>query len=339
MMETFGHAWGGPVARGRLRAAPEDFGVEELLGFEPGGGGEHAWLRIRKREANTADVAAALAHFAGVARGAVSWSGRKDRHALTSQWFSVQLPGAADPDWSAFADPAWQVEQAVRHPRKLRVGTHRANRFWLRARDVSGDAGRVDAQARRIAESGFPNYFGEQRFGEGGRNLHKAREQLARRHRKPPAMLLSAARSWLFNRVLDRRLADGSWCTPQPGDALMLAGTRSLFQCRGDEPDLAERIASFDVDVTGPLWGEGEQPVGADIAQREADWLADEADLRAAVERQRIAAGRRRLRAVASDMDWSFDGGALELAFTLPAGVYATALMRELVDTGSNGQA
>lgn len=331
-METLAYAWGGPVARGRLRAAPEDFAVEELLGFEPDGTGEHAWLWVRKRDANTADVAQSLAQFAGVPQRAVGFSGRKDRHALTWQWFSLQLPGRDDPDWTAAGDDRWQVECAVRHTRKLRVGTHRHNRFRLRVSGLDGGCAGLDARLRQIAAAGFPNYFGEQRFGVQGRNLMRARSELARKHRRPPEMLLSAARGWLFNRVLHERLRDGSWCTPQPGDALMLAGTRSLFECRGDEADLAARIAGFDVDVTGPLWGVGETPVGAAMAAREAEWLAHEAELRSGVERQGAAAGRRRLRAVASDMDWQLAGDAVEFAFTLPAGTYATSLLREAID-------
>ncbi|MEX1082241.1 MAG: tRNA pseudouridine(13) synthase TruD [Halofilum sp. (in: g-proteobacteria)] len=334
-METWAHVWGGPVARGVLRAEPEDFAVEEELGFEPGGGGEHVFLWIRKREANTAEVADALARFAGVARGAVGWSGRKDRRAVTGQWFSVQMPGTADPDWSEFSDARWSVQHSVRHSRKLRIGTHRANRFRLRVRELKGDLKALDARLDHVGNMGFPNYFGEQRFGESGQNLRRAREQLVRRQRKPQPMLLSAARSWLFNRVLDARIADGTWCVPQPGDALMLAGSRSLFQCQGDEPDLEARIGTFDVDVTGPLWGVGAQPVGEAVAEREARWLEDEPALRAGIERQGAAAQRRRFRAVASDLEWSLQGNDLELSFTLPAGVFATSLLREILSVES----
>lgn len=333
-------AWGGPAGGGRLRARAEDFRVDEVLGFEPGGGGEHAWLYVRKRGANTEDVARALARCAGVARGAVGASGMKDRHAETGQWFSVHLPGRDDPDWAACADDRWRVERALRSARKLRTGSHRGNRFALRVRDLDADAGLLAERLQSVHAGGFPNYFGPQRFGRGGDNLRRARAALAAGdggRRRGRGLHLSVARAWLFNRVLDRRVAEGTWCHPRPGDALMLAGTRSVFECRGDEPDLGARIAAFDLDVTGPLWGVGAQPVAAAVAAQEAAWLADEGALCADLERAGVAAARRPLRAPARDLAWALAGDTLELTFTLPRGAYATSLVRELLETEAGG--
>lgn len=328
-------AWGGPAGSGRIRVEPDDFVVEEVLGFEPGGGGEHAWLWVRKRGANTADVAAALARRAGVAVRRVGFSGRKDRNAVTAQWFSVQLPGATDPDWLDSGDERWCVERALRHPRKLRTGTHRGNRFALRVRALDADPEGLEARLRRVAAEGFPNYFGPQRFGHRGENLRRARERLAgdARPGRGHGLELSAARSWLFNRVLDRRVAEASWNVPLPGDALMLAGSRSLFEHGGDDPEVPARVAAHDLDVTGPLWGRGRLPVGAAVAAREAAWLADEAALRAGIERAGVRAARRALRARAEALEWSRAGDTLTLRFVLERGVFATSLLRELLET------
>lgn len=334
-MRSLAHAWGGPVAHGRLRVEPADFRVDEVLGFEPGGGGEHAWLWVRKQDANSEDVAVALAGFAGVARAAVSYSGMKDRRADTGQWFSVHLPGRDDPDWTAFDSERWQVRSTCRHGRKLRTGTHRSNRFVLRIRDLDGDREGLAERLGAVAEHGFPNYFGPQRFGRAGENVRKARRQLAgggrRAGRRLRGLYLSAARSWLFNLVLDRRVADGTWCTPLPGDALMLAGTHSIFECTGAETDLGARIRACDLDVTGPLWGGGQLPVGADVAAREHAWLDDEYELRDALAAGGMRAARRALRAPATELAWSIEDDALVLAFVLPRGSYATSLVRELV--------
>lgn len=331
-------AWGGPAGQGTLRAMPADFRVDEVLGFEPDGDGEHTLLWIRKQNANTADVAAALARFANVPGRAVGTSGRKDRHADTGQWFSVHLAGREDPDWQTFSGENWQVERSARHRRRLRTGTHRANRFHLRIRDFRGDADLVGERLAAVRTAGFPNYFGPQRFGRAGQNLQRARAMLTdglRVRRNQRSMYLSAARSWLFNRVLDQRVRAGNWCTPLPGDALMLAGTRSMFCCHGEEPDLDARIVAMDVHVTGPLWGQGTSVADARADARERAWLEGEGDLAAALEAAGLRADRRALRANASEMDWQFTDSTLELAFTLPSGSFATALLAEAVSTVS----
>lgn len=331
-MMAFARAWGGPGGSGDLRSETADFRVDEVLGFEPGGGGEHAWLWLRKRGVNTEDVAHALARFADVRRGAVGFSGMKDRHADTGQWFSVQLPGRADPDWSSLDPALGVVEYAVRHNRKLRTGSHQANRFVLRLRAVAGDRGVIDERLAAVRAGGFPNYFGPQRFGHGGENLRRARRLLAPDAvRRARGIHLSAARSWLFNRVLDARVRDGSWIRPEPGDALMLAGTNSVFEYRGDEDDIESRHDHFDLHVTGPLWGTGKQPIGPAVAERERAWLEDEPELRAGLERIDMQARRRALRAAAPDLAWDWQGVDLELRFTLGRGIFATSLLDEAV--------
>lgn len=332
MIENLATAWGGPAGSGRLRADPGDFRVEEVLGFEPDGSGEHLWLWVVKRGANSEDVAAEVARCCGVSRRQVGYSGRKDRNAETYQWFSVHLPGAADPDWDAAATPEWRVERAVRHSRKLRTGTHRANAFRLRIRDFDGDRALAETRLATIAESGFPNYFGPQRFGRNGENLVRARAALAGGRRRLSGMQLSAARSWLFNLVLDRRVTDGSWDRALPDDAMMLAGTHSIFRCRGDEDDLETRLAAHDIDPTGPMWGRGEAVAGPMAIARERAWLAGEEPLCAALETLGVRYSRRALRVRPADAGWCWDGDTLALEFTLPSGAFATSLVRELVE-------
>lgn len=134
MNDPLPRAHGGAPASGVLRAEPDDFCVDELLGFEPSGGGEHAFLVLEKTGANTEWVARQLARAAGVAPVAVGFAGLKDRHAVTRQAFTVHPAGRAEPDWSALAIPGVQVVSATRHSRKLKRGAHRGNRFRIRLR-------------------------------------------------------------------------------------------------------------------------------------------------------------------------------------------------------------
>ena len=153
------YAYGNPPLTAVLRSTPEDFQVEEILGYDADGNGEHALLWVEKRGANTDWVARELAKFAGIPPLNVGYAGLKDRHAVTRQTFSVQLAGKPDPDWSAFPAEGVKVLAATRHTRKLKRGALRGNRFVLVLRQVDGDRAVADQILKQIAQRGVPNYF------------------------------------------------------------------------------------------------------------------------------------------------------------------------------------
>jgi tRNA pseudouridine13 synthase len=328
-------AFGEPPLRGTLRATPEDFVVDEQLGFVPGGTGEHVMLHVEKRGANTPWVAGRLAELAGVARRDVGFAGLKDRHAVTRQWFSVGLAGRPEPDWSALDAPGVRVLEAVRHPRKLRRGALTGNRFRLRVRDVSGDPQALATRLDLLVSSGFPNLFGPQRFGRDGGNLVAAQRLFdgtaGRVGREKRGLYLSAARSLLFNAVLAARIADRSWQQARDGEPLVLDGRRSFFIAAADDAALPARLAALEVHPSGPLWGRGGDLGECAAGAFERACLAPFAAWRDGLERGGLEADRRALRARAAGLTWSLDDGVLELDFSLPAGSFATALLRELV--------
>lgn len=333
---TFPHAHGQPRLRGRLRTAPEDFQVREELSFSPDGHGEHVWLWVRKRGANTDWVARRLAEWAGVSASAVSYAGLKDRHAVTEQWFSVHLPGRSEPDWTNVADPDFSVLIARRHSRKLRRGTLAGNAFRIVIRELDGDLDELATRLQLIAATGVPNYFGEQRFGREGGNLARAEamlrgeEPVRDRHRR--GLYLSAARSALFNAVLARRVTEQTWNQPLPGEVLMLAGTHSIFTATELDDVLWRRVAEFDLHPTGPLWGAGEL-----LSRGPARELEEAVATTLPVFRDGLAlAGlkqeRRSLRLIVRDATLeSPDACTAVLHIRLPAGAYATTVLRELI--------
>lgn len=332
-MSNLAFAHGGPPLSGLLRVSAEDFEVDEVLGFAADGAGEHCFLRVEKRNANTEWVAQQLARFAGVAPMCVGFSGLKDRHALTRQTFSVQLPGRADPDWDAMDIEGVRVLEASRHSRKLKRGAHAGNRFRIRLRELRGSGTDADERIGQMARDGVPNYFGEQRFGRNGENLRAARSLFdgARMGRSQRAFALSAARSHLFNRVLDRRVADGSWNQPLEGEVWMLAGTHSIFGPQKLDDELRQRLAAFDIDPTGPLWGQGELRTCGQVAAIEQEIADGEGAFAVGLEAADLRQERRSLRLRASDFAHSWLSDAtLELEFQLPSGTFATALIREL---------
>ena len=329
-------AHGGPPLRGVLRASAEDFEVDEDLGFEPEGSGEHVFVRIEKRDANTEWVARSLATALGLAPVAIGFSGLKDRHALTRQTFSIHLPGKADPDWHALAIEGVRVLDARRHPRKIKRGTHRRNLFRIHLRDLSGDRDAASRLFAAVDARGVPNYFGEQRFGRNGENLRLAAALFdgARLARNQRGFALSAARSHLFNRVLAERVAAASWDRALEGDVWMLAGTHSIFGPQALDAEIERRLLEGDIDPTGPMWGRGELRCTAVVRELEQSVADNDAMFARGLAAADMAQERRSLRLRAADLKQEWIGAdALLLTFSLPSGAFATSLVREICDT------
>ena len=330
-------AHGAPVLAARMRSVPEDFFVEELPGFEASGAGEHLLLTVEKRGMNTAFAAKRIAEWAVVDESAIGYAGMKDRHAVTRQRFSVWLPKRIAPAIEALQSDELRVLDHAWHSRKLPRGALAGNRFVLVLRDAQGDRDAIEQRLRAIPGQGVPNYFGEQRFGRGGGNVEQAVAMFAGRRfkREERTMLLSAARSELFNRVLAARVEADSWNTALEGEVWMLDGSRSVFGPEVLSEALQARLHAFDIHPSGPLWGQGELR-SIDTA-RELEFAALQGDtaarLRTGLERAGLKQERRALRLRPQDMAWCWrDDGALELGFALPPGCYATTVLRELGD-------
>ncbi|MGR8935273.1 MAG: tRNA pseudouridine(13) synthase TruD [Gammaproteobacteria bacterium] len=325
--------YGGPAGEGKIRVTADDFSVNESLSFVPDGSGEHVFLQIEKRHENTDYVAARLARFSGIARRDVGYAGMKDRHARTTQWFSVWLPGKEEPDWTAFNTDTITVLQAMRHGKKLRTGALSRNAFQIAVRDWCGDRVILEKQLHSIKAQGIANYFGEQRFGHGGENVAKAlamfRGQRVKREQR--SLYLSAARSYLFNRILALRIEQHCWNRALPGDALMLDGSHSFFKCEIPDADIEQRVAAGKLHPTGRLWGKGRIEVSGMALALEEQLVAAYPELARGLENAGVDGERRALRVNVADLQWEFvAANDLLLRFSLPAGSYATALLREV---------
>lgn len=325
---------------GVLRTTDDDFVVDEELPYAPAGAGDHVFVRIEKRGATSLDAARSLARGLGVRDRDIGIAGMKDRRAVTRQWLS--LPPPVTPEQAlAVALPDVRVLEAQRHPHKLRTGHVRANRFVLRVRGVAGDAA---ARARDILAAlsrppGAPNWYGEQRFGKDGDNAARGRalvtgERTPGRDRRLDRLMVSALQSQLFNDWLTARLRDGLYDRVLAGDVLHKRGG-GMFVCDDPATDQA-RLAAGEIVVTGPMFGDRMRaPADASPAfAREAEVLGRAGLAPGAFATVRaLAEGTRRDAAieVTAATVVPVDGSTLEVAFTLPGGAYATAVMREIM--------
>jgi len=302
-------------ASATLKRHNEDFDVTELPLQPPIGEGEHVWLYVEKNGANTAFVAQQLAAAAGVQERDVGYAGLKDRYAITRQWFSIYLPKGETPDLTPLEHPEFKVLSQSRHVKKLRPGDLQGNRFRIVLRDVTGEHDAIAALLQAVATQGVPNYFGAQRFGHDGGNVEQGRAMLAReirvRNPKIKGIYLSAARSFVFNEVLALRIQQGLWGQALPGDVLDETGR-----------------------PTGPLWGRGRLTSSGPALALESAVAERHAALCHGMEHAGLDQERRALVASPVDMSWEWpQADQLVLAFSLPAGVYATSVLSEILRT------
>jgi tRNA pseudouridine13 synthase len=325
-------AYGVPLASSRIRQSNADFQVDEQLGFELSGDGEHDYLKIEKDGANTSWVASGLARFAGIRESDVGYAGLKDRHAVTTQWFSVRRPAGDKADWPTMDLEGVRVTQQARHLRKLRRGAHTGNHFRIALRNLADNDEDLDKRLSNIGRAGVPNYFGEQRFGRGGGNLELARDYFSgkRMSRSKRSMAISAPRSFLFNQILDDRVRNGTWNTLLAGDCANLDGSASIFQVAAVDNELERRIDMLDIHPSGALWGSGDLQSEGEVAEREHAIVSRFPEFGEGLQNDRVQQARRALRLGVRDFNWERQGDTVWLDFFLTRGGFATAVLREI---------
>ena len=333
---SYHYANGEPSLSGVIRTQPSDFKVDEKFAFEATGEGEHALLHIKKEDTNTDWLSRQISQLAGVRKVDVSYAGLKDRNAITTQWFSVWLPGKPDPDWSLLNSYNVEILKTIRHNRKLRRGSLRGNQFTLIVRDVNGEVSDLEQRMNTIMQDGVPNYFGDQRFGIDGRNLEKAEIMFGGKREKDRfkrSIYLSAARSAIFNDLLSQRVEMNKWADGIPGDVMLLDNSHSYFLAEEIDVKIIQRLKEHDIHPSGPLWGRGELLSKGIVAELENKLPSKFEIYDVGLKNARLDQDRRSLRLSVSDLHWNYKANnkLLELSFFLPAGGYATSVLREII--------
>lgn len=329
---------------------PEDFVVNELLSMDFCGQGEHLWICLRKTNLNSPYVVKLLAKWADIPVKDVGFSGLKDRHAITTQFFSLRIPKKVAPSitFEQFLqqNQALQPDENIKvisqhwHDKKLQRGTHKFNQFIITLREVQGEKTGIEYQLNLIKADGVPNYFGEQRFGHNDNNLSQVIDLFNKKLKLNPkknsdreriSLYLSSARSELFNAVLAKRVSENCWQTPILGDVMNLSGSHSIFTPEVMDEHIKNRLISADIHLTGPMWGAGDLQSFGDVAKLEQGVIDSRPDY------QLFATGlaefglkqqRRALRLLPTDLSWRWlDTDSLQLQFVLPAGSFATTIL------------
>ena len=322
-----------PKQTALLKAECANFVVKEQLGYDMSGDGEFVAVKVRKTDCNTLFVGEQLAKFAGISARNMSYAGLKDRKAITEQWFSLQMPGQPTPDFSQFSREGVEILDVTRHQRKIRIGSLQGNHFEILLRNAE-ETDELKVRLDFLAKNGFPNYFTEQRFGRDGNNLTQALRwangEIKVKDRNKRSFYLSAARSEVFNLIVAKRIELGLAQQVLNGDILQLNGSHSWFVADESEDltQLQQRLIQQDILLTAPLIGE-EDKSEVDF---ENDIFAQHQALFDLMRQERMKAARRPILMQPQQFQWQFEPNGLRLKFYLPAGSYATALVRELVN-------
>jgi tRNA pseudouridine13 synthase len=334
-----------------IRSRPEDFVVEEIPAYEPCGSGGHVMMRVRKTGLTTLECVSRLARRFGVDPRDIGYAGMKDRHAVTTQTFSIPVAETRPIEQLGALDiEGVELLHAARHGNKLRTGHLRGNRFQVVLRNVTpaGDAPEVARALQETSTRGIPNAFGPQRFGRDGSNPQRAIEWLSGRARGPRAprekrLLISSVQSMMFDDVLGRRVQDGTWDQVLAGDVARRNDNGALFDTDGGEQD-KERARQGEISATGPMFGPRMRwPSGSP------------ADLERSVLREHLGEGellesfgkigpgtRRALRILPGGLEITVPPGepsTMVVRFELPKGAYATTVLGSvcgLRDTSRN---
>lgn len=324
-----------PGTGGRIKGEPADFEVEEIPAYEPAGTGDHLFLWVEKTDLGAEYFVRQVARRLGIPNGEVGTAGLKDRRAVTRQWVSV--PVSCEPTVGQLDGDGIRVLTVSRHNNKLRPGHLKGNRFRILVRDASDTD--PEPVLERIRSDGLPNFYGPQRFGRDGETATlgmgllrgeptKVRNPFLRK------LALSAAQSLLFNDYLARRMADGLLRTVLPGDVMAKWPAGGMFTAE-DVPVEQARFDRREIVSAGPMFGRKTFPAKGVAAEREAAVLEAAGLSKPSFDGfGKLVLGTRRHNLVyVEDLTAVREPDGLRLTFTLPAGSYATVLLREVMKT------
>lgn len=328
-----------PGCGGFIKKQPEDFEVEELPAYEPSGQGDHLFLWIEKRGMGAQFFERQIAQRLAIHPSEIGVAGLKDRHAITRQWVSV--PVSAEPKLPQLDGDSIRLLKASRHTNKLRSGHLRGNRFRILIRDADPSAASsVEQIVERIQRQGMRNFYGPQRFGHDGETsdmgMRLLRGESLPRRINPflKKLALSAAQSWLFNDYLSRRLNDGLMRTVLAGDVMAKWPAGGMFVAEDREREQV-RFDARETVHAGPIFGRKTFPAAAEAAEREAAVLSDAGlTVQSFSGFGKLVMGTRRHNLIyIDDLTATWEPEGLRLNFSLPAGSYATILLREMMKT------
>lgn len=334
-----------PGIGGQIKVEPDDFVVEEIPAYEPSGEGQFLYLWVEKRNTSADYLLRQISKRLDLPQNEIGMAGRKDRHAVTRQMISV--PEHVEAKLEMLDDDEIRVLNVHRHSNKLKTGHLQGNRFDILIRQVES-ADSLAAIVTRLSEMGVPNYYGQQRFGHDfetgriglgmlqGKSLAELAPQDKKKWKHPNQrrFVLSAGQSVLFNLYLGQRLQENLSHKVLSGDVMGKWPRGGIFVAE----DIDTEQSRFDARETvmmGPIYGRKTFAAKDHAAEREQAIL-EQVEVASGVFQQygKLMMGTRRHNLIyLEDFSAEQEPEGVRCRFTLPAGSYATVVLREIMKT------
>ncbi len=220
----------------KLRQKPEDFQVEEITDVVAGSTGEFAFYRLDKTGWTTPDALAILRRKWKIHHRRISYGGLKDRHAVTSQHFTIFRGPSQDLEHQRF-----RVKYLGQLTEPYTSTNIRSNRFTIVMRDMSLQEAETAVQVAdsEVAAIGYPNYFDDQRFGSVGEGSAFIAKYMLQANWEA-ALWQALAAPYEYDRAADKRLKQllraywGQWTSLR--ELLPKSHARSLVCYLADHP-------------------------------------------------------------------------------------------------------
>jgi tRNA pseudouridine13 synthase len=328
---------------GYIREKPEHFLVEEIPLYDPSGEGNHLYVNITKKNLTTKEVQVKIAGLFGQSETLVGFAGLKDKNAVTTQTFSINLERLDKKFAEGIKEKIEEnlpvtVNWTKLHKNKLRAGHLLGNKFEILVTGLDIDVKEALERASKIVDNlksgGMPNFYGPQRFGIDGRNIEKGlriiKGESKVQNKWMRKFLVSSYQSYLFNLYLTRRIELGKFGCLMEGDIAKKHETGGLFEVEDAEAE-QPRFDKHEISFTGPIYGVKMWDAKKESGKLEDKVLGESEIAMENFEKLKIEGTRRLGRLIIPDLKADSKPEGILVTFTLPKGGFATTILREIM--------
>jgi tRNA pseudouridine13 synthase len=145
----------------KIKVCPKDFIVKEIVSLPLIESGAYGVYLLEKYGWNTIDLLLEISRRLNLSFECLSYGGRKDRYALTTQHIAIKSP-----EHFSLKESNYSLKFVGFMDRPMGPDLIKANEFRITIRKLSiKDIEYASTQIEKVSSIGYPNYFDDQRFG------------------------------------------------------------------------------------------------------------------------------------------------------------------------------